>query len=63
VNTYREIARKINFEPQHILFLSDIIEELEAANQAGFQTIQLIRPGTESNWSLTAKDFNEIVFE
>ena len=63
VNTYREIARKINFEPQHILFLSDIIEELEAAKQAGFQTIQLIRPGTESNWSLTAKDFNEIVFE
>jgi enolase-phosphatase E1 len=63
VSTYREIARKINFEPQHILFLSDIIEELEAAKQAGFQTIQVIRPGTESNWSLTAKDFNEIVFE
>lgn len=63
VNTYREIARKINFEPQHILFLSDIIEELEAAKQAGFQTVQITRPGTKPNWPLTVNDFNEIVFE
>ena len=63
VNTYKEIARKINFEPRHILFLSDIIEELEAAKEAGFQTIQLIRPSTEPNWTLTANDFTEIHFE
>lgn len=63
VNTYVEIAKKINFEPNHILFLSDIIQELEAAKQAGFQTIQLTRPGTEANWPLTANNFGEIVFE
>jgi enolase-phosphatase E1 len=63
VNTYKEIARKINFEPKHILFLSDIFEELEAANAAGFKTIQLIRPGTEPRWDSVAKDFTEIHFE
>jgi enolase-phosphatase E1 len=63
VNTYKEIARKINFEPKHILFLSDIFEELEAANAAGFKTIQLIRPGTEPRWDSIAKDFTEIHVE
>ncbi len=63
VITYREIAKKINFEPKHILFLSDIVEELEAAKEAGFQTIQLTRPGTVPKWEITANDFSEIKFE
>jgi enolase-phosphatase E1 len=63
VTTYREIANKINFEPKHILFLSDIVEELEAAQEAGFQTIQLTRPGTVPKWEITANDFSEIEFE
>jgi len=31
--------------PRHILFLSDIKEELDAARQAGTQTIWLVREG------------------
>jgi enolase-phosphatase E1 len=63
VETYKKIAEKINLNPQFIVFLSDIVEELDAAKQAGFQTIQLTRPGTEPNWPLTANDFTEIHFE
>lgn len=58
--TYSEIARIINKEPTNILFLSDIVEELKAAEKAGFQTMQLVRPGTKSNWNHTAVDFSEI---
>lgn len=52
----------MNISPENILFLSDIKEELEAANTAGFQTIQLVRPGTIADWKNTAADFNEIQF-
>jgi enolase-phosphatase E1 len=58
--TYSEIARITNKQPTNILFLSDIVEELKAAEKAGFQTIQLVRPGTKSTWNHTAVDFSEI---
>lgn len=58
--TYSKIADQLSYSPNEILFLSDIVEELEAAKQAGFQTIQLVRPGTEAAWPLTASGFNEI---
>ena len=58
--TYSKIASLIGKKPNDILFLSDIVEELEAADNAGFQTIQLVRPGTTANWSRTAKSFSEI---
>lgn len=60
--TYTLIADLMNISHENILFLSDIKEELEAANTAGFQTIQLVRPGTTANWKNTAADFNEIQF-
>jgi methionine salvage enolase-phosphatase E1 len=31
-----------------------------AAEKAGMQTIQLVRPGTTSNWKNTAENFTEI---
>ena len=58
--TYSKIASLIGKKPNDILFLSDIVEELEAADNAGFQTIQLVRPGTSANWQCTAKSFSEI---
>lgn len=58
--TYLKISEAINTEPSSILFLSDIREELEAADQVGFQTMQLVREGIENNWELNAIDFNEI---
>lgn len=42
--SYRRIAAAIDEQPQHVLFLSDIVEELDAAREAGFQTGWLVRP-------------------
>lgn len=58
--TYSLIAEQIGIFPEQILFLSDIREELEAAQAAGFQTIQLLRPGTESAWERSAASFADI---
>ncbi|OGT19754.1 MAG: 2,3-diketo-5-methylthio-1-phosphopentane phosphatase [Gammaproteobacteria bacterium RBG_16_57_12] len=40
---YHTIARTIGLAPRAILFLSDIREELDAAREAGMQTIWLVR--------------------
>jgi enolase-phosphatase E1 len=45
--SYRRIAAAIGEQPQHTLFLSDIVEELDAAREAGFQTGWLLRPPLE----------------
>ena len=58
--TYSKIAEEVNFKANEILFLSDIAEELIAADAAGFQTVQLVRPGTAANWKNTVSDFTEI---
>jgi len=42
---YRKIAGAIGSEPQNILFLSDIKEELDAARAAGMRTGWLVRDG------------------
>lgn len=60
VETYIKISQKLNKQPSEILFLSDIIEELQAAQKAGLQTIQLTRPGTKENWQHTASSFSDI---
>lgn len=59
--TYSKIASILDLEPNQILFLSDIVEELQAANEIGFQTVQLVRPGTEAKWDKTVANFSEIV--
>jgi len=45
--SYRRIAATTGEQPQHMLFLSDIVEELDAAREAGFQTGWLVRPPLE----------------
>ena len=42
--SYTRIAAAIGERPEHILFLSDIVEELDAAQAAGMQTGWLLRP-------------------
>ena len=42
--SYRRIAEAVGEQPVHILFLSDIVEELDAARAAGMQTGWLLRP-------------------
>ena len=58
--TYPKIAEAVDCLPGEMLFLSDIVDELIAADAAGFQTVQLVRPGTEANWNHTVKDFSEL---
>lgn len=41
--SYRRIAETIGEHPRHLLFLSDIVEELDAAQAAGFHTGWLVR--------------------
>lgn len=61
--TYTKIAQILKLEPKSILFLSDVIQELEAAEIAGFKTVQLVRPGTKKNWNFSAVNFSEIKIE
>lgn len=41
--SYRRIAADIGVAPSHLLFLSDLIEELDAAREAGLRTILVDR--------------------
>jgi enolase-phosphatase E1 len=60
--SYSSIARQIGILPEQILFLSDTVEELNAAKQAGMQTILVCRDGNriENPDHPTVIDFNEI---
>ncbi|MES2800375.1 MAG: acireductone synthase [Bacteroidota bacterium] len=62
VETYNKISTELQLNPNEILFLSDIHQELEAADEAGFKTVQLVREGTEANWEHTVVDFSQIIF-
>jgi enolase-phosphatase E1 len=44
-DSYRRIAKELRMTPESLLFLSDIKEELDAAKQAGFNTLWLVRDG------------------
>ncbi|MCC7248287.1 MAG: acireductone synthase [Lysobacter sp.] len=41
--SYREIARRLNRAPGEILFLSDVVEELDAAREAGLRSALIDR--------------------
>lgn len=43
--SYKNISKALDFDPAKILFLSDIVDELDAAKEAGVQTILVIRDG------------------
>ena len=44
VASYRHIAADIGVAPSHLLFLSDVVEELDAAREAGLRTVLVDRP-------------------
>ncbi|XSG85947.1 MAG: acireductone synthase [Methylohalobius sp. ZOD2] len=60
--SYRKIAAEIDLKPQQILFLSDVKEELEAADVAGMKPIWLVREGNLESDGGYRKigDFSEI---
>jgi enolase-phosphatase E1 len=43
--SYRTIARVLNTQPEHVMFISDAIAELVAAEQAGMAALFSLRPG------------------
>ena len=43
--SYAKIARELKFKPNEMLFASDILAELDAADEAGFQTVLTVREG------------------
>jgi len=43
--SYRRIAEALNLRTEEVLFISDVVAELDAANEAGMQTLLSIRPG------------------
>ncbi|MGB5397547.1 MAG: acireductone synthase [Gammaproteobacteria bacterium] len=61
VDSYTAIVNDIGVPAGEILFLSDIVEELDAARDAGMQTIQLVRDeATPSDSHLVAHSFDDI---
>ncbi len=61
-DSYIAIAAEIDIAPSHILFLSDIKEELDAAKQAGMQTTWLVREQVTATNSEhpQATDFDQV---
>ncbi|MFC3653596.1 acireductone synthase [Dyella humi] len=45
--SYERIVEAIGERPEHVLFLSDVVEELDAARAAGLRTGWLLRPPME----------------
>ena len=44
-DSYRRIAAEMGFEATQIVFISDVVAELDAAEEAGMKTLLSIRPG------------------
>jgi enolase-phosphatase E1 len=62
-DSYTAIAEAIDVPPQQILFLSDIVEELDAAQTAGLHTAWLIRaplPWPDAPRHAAYRDFDAI---
>lgn len=61
--SYRRIGEAIGVAPGRILFLSDVVQELDAARSAGWQTAQIVRaplPLPETAAHPVRRDFDAI---
>ncbi|HYP50887.1 MAG TPA: acireductone synthase, partial [Pyrinomonadaceae bacterium] len=62
--SYQKIAEELGFPTNEILFLSDVVAELDAAFEAGMQTRLAIRPNNppidEPTMHLTINSFDEL---
>jgi len=62
--SYLKIAELLKRQSQEILFVSDVVAELDAAAAAGFQTILCVRPGNPpqpgADLHATARTFDEL---
>ena len=53
-DSYLIIADKVQEAPKRILFISDVLPELDAADSAGYNVKLVVRPG---NKSVTENDY------
>ncbi len=59
--SYENILKEVGLSANEVLFLSDIAEELLAAQSAGMEVMQLIRTGTASDSRFKGiRDFTEV---
>ncbi len=68
-DSYRLIADALHRTPEHVLFLSDVVEELDAAREAGMRTVLLDRRqdypqprlGDATHGHPRAEDFSQVL--
>ena len=64
LESYLNITKQLSLNANEIMFLSDNVEELDAAKSVGLKTTQLVRPGTDPCHNHTiAKDFTTVECE
>jgi enolase-phosphatase E1 len=60
VESYKSIAEELALPAKEILFLSDVPEELEAAEKAEFQVAHIVRPGTKTSSYTAVHSFDQL---
>ncbi|MCC5826268.1 acireductone synthase [Alkalimonas sp.] len=60
ISSYAAILQHLQLPPGQVLFLSDVVAELDAARQLGIATCQLIREGQPAGSHPTAEDFYQV---
>lgn len=58
--SYSRIAEDLGLKGSDILFVSDVPAELQAASEAGFEVLHMIRPGTENSTWESCSDMMEL---
>lgn len=62
--SYRRIVEVIGEPAESVLFLSDVVAELDAAAEAGLRTVQLVRePGMTTGAHFVAANFDAVPFD
>ena len=62
-HSYKRIAKSLQTKPEEILFLSDVIAELDAAKQSGLQTCLVCRDEKIESEHDVVSSFDDIVIE
>ena len=60
ISSYAAILQQLQLPPKQVLFLSDVVAELDAASQLGIATVQLVREGQTHGTHPVAKDFADV---
>ncbi|MEH8017434.1 acireductone synthase [Rheinheimera muenzenbergensis] len=61
LSSYAAILQQLQLPPKQVLFLSDVVAELDAATQLGIATMQLIRDGQAAGKHAIAHNFTQVM--